>query len=357
MGASGTQNTHTVQSPSASQSPQNNGLFGQAIYNLSNTQPNQTTTAANQSLLGQANGQNPANQNIQNLQNIAQNGSPIVQQTQENVRGLQLAQGEIANNPNVAAEVASGRGQALNSEINSAQTAMNNALAQQGQQIKAGQAAGGQQLTGQQQQIGAAQNAGGLANTAQANQITGQTNAAGNAFNNVAQNGYVLINKATGQPVQGGSAGSAAFQGGQIEAQNAQGTQSTQMTSALQQGQNLGSQLKDLISTFNINPNDINAVNSGIQAIARNTSSTQYKALENLVTDIVATYSQILTPGSSTDTARATAASLLDASAKGSSIITALNSLDSQAQAKIAGVPTGGASGNTGSQFTGDAWK
>ena len=127
------------------------------------------------------------------------------------------------------------------------------------------------------------------------------------------------------------------------------------MTAAYKSAANLGSQLNDLITTFGINPNDVNAVNSGIQKVAQNVSSPQYKALNNLVTDLVSTYSSILTPGASTDTSRATAASLLDASAKGSSIMETLKNLDDQAKAKIAGQTTSygeTAGGNSGGGFS-----
>lgn len=131
--------------------------------------------------------------------------------------------------------------------------------------------------------------------------------------------------------------------------QGSQARQKAQYQSAYQQGQNLQSQLVDLINKFGLNPNDVNALNSGIQAIAQNVSSPQYKALNNLVTDIVATYSSILTPGSTTDTARATAASLIDASASGQSIIATLKALDQQAQAKIQGTQTPSTTGNSNS--------
>ncbi len=126
---------------------------------------------------------------------------------------------------------------------------------------------------------------------------------------------------------------------------NVAGTQAQtieQYKSALQQGQNLQSQLTDLITTFGLNPGDINATNKGIQLIAQNTSSPQYKILQNYVNDIANTYSQILTPpgGSQTDTTRGLAASMLDATAKGTSIVDVMKSLDAAAQAKIAGVST-----------------
>lgn len=113
------------------------------------------------------------------------------------------------------------------------------------------------------------------------------------------------------------------------------------MTAAYKSATNLGSQLKDLISTYGANPSDLNAANAVIQKVAQNVSSAQYQALHNLVTDLVATYSSILTPGSTTDTARATATSLLNDTASGKSIITTLNNLDDQAKAKIAGQITG----------------
>jgi hypothetical protein len=135
---------------------------------------------------------------------------------------------------------------------------------------------------------------------------------------------------------------------GAINAQ--QQTQIAGYQSALQQGSNLQSQLKDLITTFGLNPNDINAVNSGLQRIAANTSSPQYKTLQNYVNDIANTYAQILTPsgGSQTDTTRGIAASMLDATASGQSIIQVMNNLDAAAKAKIAGVSTTGNSNSSG---------
>lgn len=135
--------------------------------------------------------------------------------------------------------------------------------------------------------------------------------------------------------------------------QNIVGNQSQQIAtfqSALQQGQNLQSQLTDLISTFGLNPNDINAANSGLQAIARNTSSPQYKILQNYVNDIANTYAQVLTPtgGSQTDTTRSIASSMLDATASGQSILAVMQSLDQAAQAKIAGVSTTGSTQSNG---------
>lgn len=184
--------------------------------------------------------------------------------------------------------------------------------------------------------------AGTLAQQVQSGQITyeqalasmGYAGAAGTNFLNNA------ITAAGGNPLQLQAQGSA--QQGII------GTQQGQIAgyqSALQQGQNLQSQLTNLINTFGLNPNDVNAVNTGLQKIAQNTSSPQYQILSNYVNDIANTYSQVLTPagGSQTDTTRSLAASMLDATAKGSSLITTMKALDEAAKAKIAGVSTTGA--------------
>lgn len=127
---------------------------------------------------------------------------------------------------------------------------------------------------------------------------------------------------------------------GAIQSQQQQ--QVAQYKSALQQGQNLQSQLTNLITTFGLNPSDVNRVNSTLQAIASNTSSAQYKQLSNYVNDVANTYAQILTPpgGSATDTTRSIAASMLDATASGTSLIQVMQGLDNQAEAKIAGTPT-----------------
>jgi len=140
----------------------------------------------------------------------------------------------------------------------------------------------------------------------------------------------------------------------------AQQQQIANYKSAQQQGQNLASQVGDLISKFNLNPAELNVANGAIQKIAQNTSNPQYQILSNYLNDISARYSQVLTPpgGSSTDSTRAVATGMLNSLAQGNSIKSVLDSLDQQASAVIAGVPatgtvpggsTGGSSGSGGS--------
>lgn len=156
------------------------------------------------------------------------------------------------------------------------------------------------------------------------------------------------ITGAGGNPLQLQASGSAnqGVVGSQTEQVN-------QYKSALQQGKNLQAQLGDLITTFGLNPTDLNAVNLGLQKIASQKSDPHYKQLSNYVNDIANTYAQVLTPpgGSATDTSRGIAQSMLDATASGSSIMDTMRSLDNAAQAKIAGVPTIG--GNKSSSGTG----
>lgn len=138
---------------------------------------------------------------------------------------------------------------------------------------------------------------------------------------------------------------------GQSDIQGQQQLQTQQWTSSLQQAQNLQSQLSDLITSFGLNPTDLNAANAGLQKIATNTSDPRYQALNSYLADIASVYSNILTPpgGSATDTTRSIASGLLDGTAKGQSIIAQMQVLDNQAQAKISGVNTIGGTSQSNS--------
>jgi hypothetical protein len=269
-----------------------------------------------------------------------------------------------------------GQEQALANEITGLGGLYSTAVGQQGTGITGLNAAGQTALTGQGQVQGALQSAAGLAqpNTvsqgqAVFNPVTGQftgggqfdvTTNANNFANNVLNGtmtydqavqslGYTSVGKAAldqaitaagGNPLQLQASGSATQ--GIIQQQQGQ---AAGYQSALQQGQNLQSQLSDLITTFGLNPSDLNAANAGIQKIAQNTSDPHYKILQNYVNDVANTYAQVLTPpgGSQTDTSRGIAASMLDATASGKSLLQVMQSLDQAAKAKIAGIPTTGA--------------
>lgn len=114
--------------------------------------------------------------------------------------------------------------------------------------------------------------------------------------------------------------------------------------SSLQQGQNLKAQFSDLVSNFGLNPANLNVANAGLQKIASNISDPNYQNLQNYISDIANTYAQILTPagGSVTNQVRDISSSLLNSTMSGQGLLNVMNTLDQQANAKIAGVSTAG---------------
>ena len=211
------------------------GLWASVVGNSANTQPSQGT------------------QNAQGLlQGIAQNGSPQVQQQNQNVQGLLNVQNEIANNPNLAAEVASGRGQAISGEINAAQTGVQNALAQQNQQITAGN------------------EAGGLANTAQSNQLTGQANAIAATQPQLSQYGQTYY-----QPSQAGQSG-----GGNIQLTGQPATDLQTAINAVKNGADYNTQYNQLSSAYGAAV--ANQLQQGLGA-GSNFNPTQQSATSNAV--------------------------------------------------------------------------
>lgn len=120
-------------------------------------------------------------------------------------------------------------------------------------------------------------------------------------------------------------------------------------TSAKQQATNLTSQFTNLLSTYGLNPQELNVANGVLQTIAKNTSDWRYSALQNYVTDIASTYATILgATGTVTDNVRDTAQGMLDSLASGQSMTNTISVLDQQAQAKIAGVQTAPITSNKG---------
>lgn len=134
------------------------------------------------------------------------------------------------------------------------------------------------------------------------------------------------------------------------QSQQAQTGQAQQYQSAAQQAQNLGLQLQQVVTQAGINPNDINALNTFIQKIAKNTSDPNYPTFQNLISDLANTYAQVLTPagGAVTDKVRDISSSLLNSTQSGQSILQVMKNLDAQVQAKIAGTQTAyGTTNNT----------
>ena len=209
----------------------------QSLGNQSGSAYNTSTTNSIGGLQGIANTPNSGITTAQNgLQGIAQNESPEVTQARDRVRNLEIAQNDIRNNPNVAAEVSVGRGNALAGLIGAEQTGYQNALSAQGQKITAGNDAGTLAATGQGQQITAAKNAGDLAQTGQTNAQNALTSA-GNLSQPVS-NAAFFGSPETGNVVGNGGGGT----GNQL-IDNA-------VSNAVQQIKN-GSSTQDAMATLN----------------------------------------------------------------------------------------------------------
>lgn len=154
--------------------------------------------------------------------------------------------------------------------------------------------------------------------------------------------GTQFVNPANGQNVlpNSGQFGTGPAAAANVQSIQEQTGQVNQLSAARQSASNLAGQLSTFLATNNVNPSDFNAVNRFLQGVGAQTSSPQYQTYSNLVNDLASTYAQVLTPpgGSATDMTRTIAQSMLNASASGKSIIQVMQSLDSQAQAKIQGL-------------------
>ncbi len=386
-GTSGTQTASTGNSapPSTPPTPTYSGLVGQLAGASASGSPAAQGYVSDTSKYGAGNipiGESAADIAKSYGQKIADVGT----------KGAQFQGGQLTTGTSPIAEG------------NAAVTA--NLTAQEQQALAAGESAAlegtGQQLTAQNQAATAANSAAGQATSAQGQAITGLGTAAGYAQPSATSQGQTTFNPLTGtfsggsyqtnlqtvvNAIKNGSIGytdgvnslsslsptakadvlaqlgsgfdtvasdaNAASKGTSIttlgtNAANITAAQQQQIAnykSAQQQGQNLASQTKDLITTFGLNPSELTAANGAIQKIAKNVSSPQYQILSNYLNDISARYSQVLTPpgGSSTDTTRAVASGMLDALASGNSIKSVLDSLDTQATAVISGIPASGA--------------
>lgn len=310
--------------------------------NQQNSQYNQQTKSSVGTLQGIASGSNPAQSSIAGLQNIAANQTPAVTGAQEAYNKFAQSSPymiQAQSNPNVAADVASGRssllGQTFGAILGAKGQAVSNALAGQGQQISAGSNAGTLGLTGQSQQISAAQGAGNLAQTGQATAQSALSSAAGYAAPKSAGSGYVQIDPQTGLPLTG--AGQAAFAGGQTEAQQTMGGQYAQAQGNISGAQNQLSSLSQLIQKGNLNPSGINLANEGIQTIEKNLSNSDYTTLMNTLDTI----------------GKALGVDLVTANnQQGGSLINTINNAINAARAQAEGLKTGTQQTTTGQNNT-----
>jgi hypothetical protein len=161
------------------------------------------------------------------------------------------------------------------------------------------------------------------------------------------------------QKQSGGKYDQSALQAAYDANQAVQGSQAQQTAayqSAKQQAQGLVQQFGNLISTYGLNPNELNVANGVMQLIAKNTSDSRYKILENLANEIANRYAQVTgSGGTTTDMVRSISSSFIDQVASGQSILNALAAVDKQAEAIIANTKTPSTTnvgGNTGGGAT-----
>ena len=132
------------------------------------------------------------------------------------------------------------------------------------------------------------------------------------------------------------------------QTQTLQGNQKAAYQQASQQATNLAAQFGDLVTKYNLNPNQLNAANGVLQTIASQTSDPRYQSLSNYINDIVGVYANVLgSGGQATDFKSQLAGSFLNQLASGTALQQVLASIDQQAQAKIAGTQTPSTTGGS----------
>lgn len=325
--------------------------YAAAISNVG-TVANQGANNIQNTSTGGANAIYGATSAGQNAITNASQPSSLYLQTLAQLQNLQQAQ--AANSNNLTNTYMSP------SEFNAKQASLQNEYSQQ-------ESALASELQGAQTQenlgLTGATSAGqlGVSGTGSAGSLglTGTTGAANQALSGaqtqvtaqapVSQFG-VLTSPTTGQPIGGGTAGQAAFNGGQITQQQTEGGQYQTDLNNIQAGRNQTTQLNSIITQLNLDPANVNAVNSGIQAIAKNTSSAAYQVLSNYLGGIAASYAPVLGQNAGTLTQN-----LINETAQGQSISKVISNLDVQAQGIAAGHKSTGTTGSISGSSSSDS--
>lgn len=120
------------------------------------------------------------------------------------------------------------------------------------------------------------------------------------------------------------------FQAGAISGQQSMGQQFPQMQAAVSQADAIKSTIQNLLSTTTLNPTDFTDVNKAINFLTGKVGSPQMQTLGNYIGQYIATLAPII----GTDT-NAIAQEMVNANARGGSIVDVINNLQSLANAKI----------------------
>lgn len=304
---------------------QDKGLFGQLVGNSANASQGAYNTgssnynAADIGLMGLVNNGSPevnaANQNVQNITN--QNAN---------------TQAAIGANPNIAQNVADARGLLatnLNAtKLNTAETGLTNALSEQGQKITGETAVLNGGLTGQNQGLN------GLSTAASQSSPQGQFG--------------VLTSPISGQPISGGSAGAAAFNGGVIQGQQQAGQSAAQMNVANTAAKGIQGTIQSYLQQNpQLNPNDAAFANNINQWLSgKQLGDPKYQTLANYLNEYISTLAPILGVGGDTTNLKTEIAqSMINSSASGQSISEVLNNIGTLADQKLQNITSAGQGG------------
>lgn len=292
-------------------------------------------------------------QSSSGLLDISKNQTPEVKEAQKQYSDFSKASpyllSDVRNNPNVAAEVSVGRGQALGQTLSAEQQALSsnvaNALAGEGQQITAANDAGGLGINAQGQQITAGTNAGNMALTGRGQNVTALSNA-GNLNQPVSQFGVL------GQPGSvhpfGANGGSAAFQGGFIGGQQAAGQNAAGMNVANTAAKGIQGTIQQYLQDNpQLNSSASTIANAAQQWITgKQLGDPTYQTLFNYLNEYISTLAPILGVGGDTTNLKTEIAqSFINAKASGQSISQVLNSIGKLADDKYQNIVSAGQGG------------
>lgn len=349
----GTAQTASAAAPAPAAQPSALGSVTSGLIGFGNTNP---ASGSQGFLQNAALGQSPSQQNIQNanttLQSLSKTSNPdvIAAENELNTFNKQNPYMLAAqSNPNVAADVASGRDALLGQTFAAEQAAralqVQNALANQQQQISAASEAGNQGLTGQGQQITAANEAGSLGLTGQGQNIQALQNA-GNLSQPVSQFGVLGTPQSVG--AFGSNSGSAAFQGGFIGGQQQAGQTAAQMSVANTAAKGIEGTIQQYLSSnpqLNTSASTIaNAAQQWVQG--KQLGDPAYQTLFNYLNEYISTLAPILGVGGDTTNLKTEIAqSFINAKASGQSISQVLQNIGSLADQKLQNIVSAGQGG------------
>lgn len=288
----------------------------------------------------------------QNLQNLSQNPTAEVALAEKEYNDFNKQNPYMLAaqfNPNVAADVASGRDALLGQTFAAEQAAkaqqVQNALTGQGQQITAANEAAGNALTGQGNQITAGQNAGNLALTGRGQDISA-LQSAGNLSQPVSQFGVLGTPQSVG--AFGSNSGSAAFQGGFIGGQQAAGQTAAQMSVANTAAKGIEGTIQQyLASNPQLNSSSSTIANAAQQWLSgKQLGDPTYQTLFNYLNEYISTLAPVLGVGGDTTNLKTEIAqSFINAKASGQSISQVLQNIGSLADQKLQNIVSAGQGG------------